>query len=74
MKVIKINNEISSELKEIIYNTKNNVETNKEKICYLTNSINKLNNKLGVPGNSITPSEKNIKLLLGESKKIDYLI
>ena len=46
MKVIKINNEISSELKEIIYNTKNNVETNKEKICYLTNSINKLNNKL----------------------------
>lgn len=74
MKVIKINNEISSELKEIIYNTKNNVETNKEKICYLTNSINKLNNKLGVPGNSITPSEKNIELLLGECKKIDYLI
>ena len=74
MKVIKINNEISSELKEIIYNTKNNVETNKEKICYLNNSINKLNNKLGVPGNSITPSEKNIELLLGECKKIDYFI
>ena len=74
MKVIKINNEISSELKEIIYNTKNNVETNKEKICYLNNSINKLNNKLGVPGNSITPLEKNIELLLGECKKIDYLI
>ena len=74
MKVIKINNEISSELKEIIYNTKNNVESNKEKICYLTNSINKLNNKSGVPGNSITPSEKNIELLLGECKKIDYLI
>ena len=74
MKVIKINNEISSELKEIIYNTKNNVETNKEKTRYLNNSINKLNSKLGVPGNSITPSEKNIELLLGECKKIDYLI
>ena len=72
MKVIKIKNEISSELKEIIYNTKNNVEINKEKICYLTNSINKLNNKLGFPVNSTTPSEKNIELLLGECKKIDY--
>ena len=53
--MIKINKEIISELKEVIYNTKNNVETNKEKICYLTNSINKLNNKLGVSGNSISP-------------------
>ena len=74
MKVIKINKEIILELKEVIYNTKNNVETNKEKTRYLNNSINKLNSKLGVPGNYVAPLEKNIELLLGECKKIDYLI
>ena len=50
------------------------METNKEKTRYLNNSINKLNSKLGVPGNYVAPLEKNIELLLGECKKIDYLI
>lgn len=70
----KLKNEIREDLRNTINNAKKEFNNNRDKTRYLLNCVNKINGKFGLKEKYIEPLEINIELLLGECKKINYLI